>query len=971
MKIVKLYIENIKAYESAAFDFYEGINFICGHNGVGKSTIFECIGLVLFNNLEYVIDDFIRYGEKKAVIKLWFEAGDERVYCIQRNIGTSKNYFIIDEETGEELDLHGNDDVQSWLKKNLGDTVELSLKEIFSQIIGVYQGKFTEPFLMTIEAKKNHFNRLLQIDQYKKANKLSSNFETYFSGQIKDKMHEIDKAATSLKYYNEKASKLADINKHIIELEKQRIELVSKKNAVGEKYLLLEQLRIVLEQSTSQLNIANIELNHLEKTIYEKEILLNKSEIAVKICEENKQSVVAVVNARKELDKLKSQEEIFSRLNNDINSLQEKINILRVRKEEKTSQSKNKFDKLNEDIIRESSKSEEIQNKLKNSVTAFNEHEEQVKVIKKQQEVLELFNRIIQDMQVYREKARNVFDENQMLSGETNDIQKQMVRIEEIKKVLDTAGQINCSFESCREKLTILQSKYDDYKHNENLLEQAMCPFFETKCNNLSSDAKVMVNDQSKQLEAKINLAQQEFNELQLSKSHLEKMQEEYRTLIQLQKVLEEKDARIKKNVESIKNDPIRKKVTDLLEQIEKVNILFPFAQTIQESFDRYQLHLDSFVIQFDALNELCNSMGDFYIVSKKSEETDFSQLQEKRNAVFNDISINKKYKEDCDQKIAKLKLELINLEKETVLLKALELETLALDESFVSKKLQRDSVKLDIERIAQLNSILDNNRSQYEFYLQHNDNAQKYPLYKSETAELKAKIQEVVQRIANTKIILKDNQQGFNEHEYNSLKEQRDSSIMESSANEEKIKLFSEERDQLRRDIGMIIEIKKNIENWEKEIESIKKKLEIIQTSRRVLEKIGEPIAAMFRERISHLAENIYHNISQQHAKLLWGQGYEVYLIDNHKGRDRQRVFRQLSGGEQMSVALAIRMALIQYFSSLRIAFFDEPTTNLDEMHRHNLASILPKICEDFDQVFLISHDDSFDSITDNVLSI
>ena len=52
------------------------------------------------------------------------------------------------------------------------------------------------------------------------------------------------------------------------------------------------------------------------------------------------------------------------------------------------------------------------------------------------------------------------------------------------------------------------------------------------------------------------------------------------------------------------------------------------------------------------------------------------------------------------------------------------------------------------------------------------------------------------------------------------------------------------------------------------------------------------------------------------------------------------------------------------------RIAFFDEPTTNMDAERRENLAVQLSNI-KHFDQLFVISHDDTFEGYVDNVVTI
>jgi exonuclease SbcC len=98
----------------------------------------------------------------------------------------------------------------------------------------------------------------------------------------------------------------------------------------------------------------------------------------------------------------------------------------------------------------------------------------------------------------------------------------------------------------------------------------------------------------------------------------------------------------------------------------------------------------------------------------------------------------------------------------------------------------------------------------------------------------------------------------------------------------------------------------------------------------------------------------------------LRWDTGYEIILEEN--GHDRP--FASLSGGEQMAAALAVRLALLKELSEIRIAFFDEPTANMDEERRHNLAEQIGRV-KDFDQLFVVSHDDTFEGFTDRVITV
>ena len=102
--------------------------------------------------------------------------------------------------------------------------------------------------------------------------------------------------------------------------------------------------------------------------------------------------------------------------------------------------------------------------------------------------------------------------------------------------------------------------------------------------------------------------------------------------------------------------------------------------------------------------------------------------------------------------------------------------------------------------------------------------------------------------------------------------------------------------------------------------------------------------------------------------ARLLWREDYGIDLEKD--GRNRE--FKQLSGGEQMVAALAVRLALLRELSAIDVAFFDEPTSNLDDVRRDNLANQIATVRDTgFSQIFIISHDDAFEQSTDHVVRV
>lgn len=139
------------------------------------------------------------------------------------------------------------------------------------------------------------------------------------------------------------------------------------------------------------------------------------------------------------------------------------------------------------------------------------------------------------------------------------------------------------------------------------------------------------------------------------------------------------------------------------------------------------------------------------------------------------------------------------------------------------------------------------------------------------------------------------------------------------------------------------------------------------LDSVRGFLKQAGPYVTKALIKQISGSAAQTFSEIMQDYSRhLTWSEDYGINLeVD---GRPRQ--FAQLSGGEQMTAALAVRLALLREMSNIDVAFFDEPTTNLDETRRSALARQILEI-KGFRQLFVISHDDSFEQATQNLIRI
>jgi exonuclease SbcC len=135
----------------------------------------------------------------------------------------------------------------------------------------------------------------------------------------------------------------------------------------------------------------------------------------------------------------------------------------------------------------------------------------------------------------------------------------------------------------------------------------------------------------------------------------------------------------------------------------------------------------------------------------------------------------------------------------------------------------------------------------------------------------------------------------------------------------------------------------------------------------RGVLRAAGPLVTEALLADVSEAADEIFGEVLGDRAgRLRWTPDYDIVL---ERG-GHTRTFTQLSGGEQMTAALAVRLALLRELLHIDVAFFDEPTQNLDDTRRTNLAEQILRV-RGFKQLVVITHDDSFERMLDHVIHV
>jgi len=150
-------------------------------------------------------------------------------------------------------------------------------------------------------------------------------------------------------------------------------------------------------------------------------------------------------------------------------------------------------------------------------------------------------------------------------------------------------------------------------------------------------------------------------------------------------------------------------------------------------------------------------------------------------------------------------------------------------------------------------------------------------------------------------------------------------------------------------------------------QMDAIKRQQEVLDAMRAAIKAAGPQITRALIGQVGAYAAQWFSELTGDFTRRLkWDQEYAITLEENGRELD----FKSLSGGEQMAAALSVRLALLRELGRIDLAFFDEPTAHLDIDRREALAKQIMQV-KGFRQIFVISHDDTFENQTDNVIHV
>jgi exonuclease SbcC len=1011
MLITRVELENIKSYRHLTVDFRRGTTAISGANGSGKTTLVEAIGFALFNSLPYNQGQFVREGEKYGRVVVHFIGNDDRPYTVERRCGVSARWFVYDCEADARIEQ--NTDVLDKLHDLFGIDHERPLDTLFEDALGVPQGTFTSIFLQTTSVRKKTFDALLQIEDYKTAADYLLDVQKLYKEQVQAQQLEIGRLTYETRELETWYVSLNQARQQDREYKEQNVFWTQQLAQCEERLTALKQQREQLQQLQHRHEQCRDRDKDAQQRLQDHLDALNLARTAHKAVQESSADYQRYKRTDTLLKQLRQDEKQRNQLRQsqaglrsnlatiqaNVANLQDRLHDVAVARQQVVDLSplveqQYELEKQRDELARQAMRHESLLKECKQLAAQHAKHLQQQETLRQRIAAIEplepvaaLLNERIETLANLRAQVNGRGSRRQQLREKQEQLKdKRNEREQTAARLRATESQI-AAIEEHRheaEELPALQEQYTQFFGQQQRLEGNITAYKKSRRQSAGGQCPLLN-------EACLNIKQKGIISLESYFDSL--LEEEYAQLSDVTQQF----AHIKNRVDEIK--PYAEELGKLGQHVGQRDGLADHLRRLALEINRLEREESSLVQELETLKNIDQQIVHAEKSHAQSKEADqqvrelgslhkqVQQLQEQIQQATTDLHERqqevqalsgvagqlvkvKAHLEALDDPRSHSKAQQEIIKQEPAYLQQLQVEQQ--EQQKIEQRLQsleqqlQNYASLDTT-IAEQESILQQSQAGYQAYLQNEQAARLLP--------------EREQAYQHIHVMAGKVRQDLQLAEQACLK-------AEAAFHLEELEAVDKQVNQLHKDLGQLAEAMKGLQDKINKLEQQIQKaetqlveLEAAQQEKRTLEEL-QVMTELFRKLIKEAAPQVLKAVlndisaeanrifgeimGDRSAQLSWQNDYEIIL----RRGGINRSFAQLSGGEQMSAALSVRLALLKKLSKLNIAFFDEPTQNMDELRRMNLAEQIRRV-RGFDQLIVISHDDTFEQGLDSLVRL
>jgi exonuclease SbcC len=1011
MLITRIELENIKSYRHLTVDFRRGTTAISGANGAGKTTLVEAIGYALFNHLPYNQSQFVREGEKTGKIVIHLLGSDDRPYEVERRCGASAQWIVFDVEADSRVEQRA--DVLDKLHDIFGIDRERPLESLFRDALGVPQGTFTAIFLEPARIRKETFNALLQIEDYETAFKYLLQVSNHYKEQAQEQKDEIQRLEIETRELPEWRTALKERRVEDEQKKQQNVQYTEQLVVCEAHSQLLKQQREQLNATRSayaqQQTKATAARQWLDNCVQS----LRDARNAQQAIEASQGDYMRYTQADALLRQLRQDERLRNELSEQSNkhhhalaTVEANLRNLRTHLEEVDTARKRlaelvpfveqqyelemqretlqrqalQHETLVKDIKRLDGQQITLQQKLdglQRSIATIEPLQPLAAQLNQRQERYTALqvqaSRRSTNQRSFTEKSdllQKKLDEKEQAASSLRKAEDFIVTLEGHRQEAEALPDLQQQSIDLAAKINQLKGNIDGYTKSRRLSAGGQCPLLHEQCMNIKArglaSLEFYFDDEIKHSRANMEVLSQQLEQVEKRIIPVKRYADE---LGKIGFYAEKRDGYAEKlRQTALEITHLEREVSALqtdLDALTDIDAQIAQARSEQEESqraDRQVRTLPGLQLQCaEVQSQLEQTIADIRERGQQAELLRDSAAQQKR----------------VEQQLAELndprslsKVQQATIQREGEFQQQLEQESARQQASKQSlQELQQQLAQYtDLDaRIAEQEAIRTMCQQGYSTYLKNQDIARQLPEREQAEQQARSKSEQADQGLQAAETAYNEARAAFNEEELLEVDKKITFLNREISAIARELSNLQEKINDLEHKIELGDALLIELDAARKEKATLEDLTRMVDQFRKLIKEAAPFVLKAMLIDISSEANRIFCEImGDRSAQLNWEDDYEIVL----RRQGVNRIFAQLSGGEQMSAALAIRLALLKKLSTLNIAFFDEPTQNMDELRRTNLADQIRRV-RGFDQLFVISHDDTFEQSLDSLVRL
>ncbi len=934
VRIHRVDLTNIKSFKQAEIELAPGLTAIVGPNGAGKSSILEAIGFGLFGHSRHrPRTNFMRHGTVSAAVRVEFTSDlDERRYAVTRRLhrprsrasgelspNATTEVSLLDVELNRPFDQPVAE-LEAFLSRHLLPEGFATPAEVFEHVIGVPQGRLTADFLDSAEMRKRRFDRILRTAEFRDASDELRPLTQHFAARAATQTAAAAKLEGRLAREPEVRAQHAQAATTLAAASADHVKAEQALEIAAATLTTHEALRSAHVDAERAQAVAITGRTQAEGGEAEAARRLTAAEAAARVIEETAQGHLRYQAAQTELDELKA---VSAR----------QAELVAARAERRAAVARSEADlQTADDLIELARKA------LGNDPTAdglappATESQRSVEELRRSYETAQArrddrHERASRELShwssVVSSEATKLDVRRRTLRGLVADLERQL---QEAEAVASPAAERDDRVEQVHalraERNTIEALLASEESARASLVRHGICPFFENFCRNLVDvpdiarvfdDRAAAQRERLTALSGEVEAADRAVREADEASAHARRAD----------------SLRARLRQAATENETVTAQHTAAAPVIAAV------ATEDRDGLDR-TLRDGAFdaATSVGANGALPQAAGQ---VRRALGELDAARHDGEA------LGLARELRASAEAEVARDRASHDNAEADL------------------------RSIEPDVRRLRAASDTLVGSRDAHEDHLRNLSVAAELAGRRTDHAEARATLEAARQSLDVAALALAEASERFDAAALAAAVATRDRALGRIQQLRERISHAEGRVAELEIELTDLETVRAELTETEREVRREQTLEDRTAFIRETLRRAGPLVTEALLADVSEGADEIFGDIlGDRSGRLRWTSDYDVVL--ERGGHTRQ--FTQLSGGEQMSAALAVRLALLRDLLQLDVAFFDEPTQHLDDVRRANLAEQILRV-RGFSQLVVITHDDTFERALDNVIRV